>query len=111
MEINNENGFRLFEGYNLTNDSDWINERDAIPPELAKQVSRLSKEAMDKTNKGIIKKLSDLIVKYPNSALLKNYLTVAYMVKGEDEKGRETMEWTLAEHPDYLFGKYMKGYG
>lgn len=106
--MKNTDDFILFEGYKITQDSDLINQLNGVPSELAKQLKRLHNETIDKRNKGIIKKLSDLIVKYPNVALLKNYLTVAYILKDENEKGREAMEWTLSEHPDYLFGKYMK---
>lgn len=106
--MKNTEDFIQFEGYKITKDFDLLNQINGVPPELAKQLKRLYNETIDKWNKGIIKKLSDLIVKYPNVALLKNYLTVAYILKDENEKGREAIEWTLAEHPDYLFGKFMK---
>jgi hypothetical protein len=37
--------------------------------------------------------------------ILKNYLSVAYNIRGNIQKSREVNEWLLGEHPDYLFAK------
>ncbi|MCX6207824.1 MAG: DUF1186 domain-containing protein, partial [Bacteroidetes bacterium] len=50
-------------------------------------------------------KLTDLIVKYPQSPQLKNFLSAAYSVKGNFKKATEVNQVILTEHPDYLFAK------
>ena len=102
MKKNND--YLFFEGYKLTNEPlENIN-----TPELKKQLSRLHEDIYNKQKKGVIKELVDLISKYPQYPILKNYLSNAYSVRGENEKSIEVIDWTIAEHPEYLYGRILK---
>lgn len=92
-------------GYNITTDPQFQNERFGNSPELVKQMEPLFFEAQDKKNKKVIDKLTNLIIQFPKSPQIKNYLSVAYNVQGKYDKAMEVNNWILAEHPDYLFGK------
>ncbi len=92
-------------GYNITTDPQFQNERFGNSPELAKQMETLFFEAQDEKNKKVIDKLTHLIIQYPKSPQIKNYLSVAYHVQGKFAKATEVNNWILAEHPDYLFAK------
>ena len=92
-------------GYNITTDPQFQNERCGNTPELVRQMESLYFETQDKKNKKIIDKLTGLILKYPKSPQLKNYLSVAYSVQKKMDKAFEVNQWILAEHPDYLFAK------
>lgn len=70
-------------GYNITTDPQFQNERFGNVPELVKQMETLFFEAQDKKNKKVIEKLTNLIIQYPKSPQIKNYLSVAYRVQGK----------------------------
>jgi len=95
-------------GYTITEDSQFQDKQFGITPELRKQLEQLGYEAQDKKNKKIIEKLTQLIVQFPTVPILKNYLTVAYDLQGNYKKAMEVNNWTLTEHPDYLFAKINK---
>lgn len=92
-------------GYNITTDPDFQNERFGNTEALISQFNELFIEAQNKKNKKIIDRLTKLIIKYPKSPQLKNFLSVAYNVQGNYKKAIELNNWILAEHPDYLFAK------
>ena len=92
-------------GYHITTDPTFQNERFGNASQLIDQFEELYTESLNKKNKKIIDKLTGLILKYPQSPQLKNFLSVAYSVKGNYEKATEANKWTLTEHPDYLFAK------
>jgi len=92
-------------GYHITTDPKFQNKRNAISPELEKQLEALAIESRGNTTAKTIEKLTQLIVKYPTVPQLKNYLTVAFNGQGNHEKAVEANNWTLKEHPDYLFAR------
>jgi len=92
-------------GYNITTDPYFQNHRFGYTTELTKQLETLFVESQDKKNKKIIDKLSKLIIEYPSSPQLKNFLSVAHHIKGNYDKAIEVNNWILSEHPDYLFAK------
>lgn len=96
---------RLFE-YEITTDPEFMDEQNAITPELRKVLTPLYEEIFErKGNKKTIDRILKLIEKNPENPQLKNYLSVAYKESGNTEKAREVNKWIIAEHPDYLFGK------
>ncbi|MDO9257394.1 MAG: DUF1186 domain-containing protein [Bacteroidales bacterium] len=95
-------------GYKITTDPLFQNKRLGITPVLQKQLEPLFFEVQNKSNSKIIDKLTHLIVEYPTVPLLKNYLSVAYNVRGNHDEAMEVNKWILADHPDYLFGKLNK---
>lgn len=95
-------------GYHITDDSHFQDKRFGITPELRKQLEPLGYESQDKKNKKIINKLTQLIVQYPTVPILKNYLSVAYNIRGNYKKAMEINNWSLIEHPDYLFARINK---
>ncbi len=97
-----ENRYKLV-GYNITTEPKYNNQKYGVTPELEKQMETLYLESTDKNNKKIIDKLTQLIIKYPLIPILKNYLSIAYNVRGNHEKADEVNKWILSEHPDYLF--------
>jgi tetratricopeptide (TPR) repeat protein len=56
-----------------------------------------------KNNTQIIDELTDLIIKHPLTPILKNFLSVAYSIRGNNKKAQEVNEWILTEYPNYLF--------
>jgi len=57
----------------------------------------------------VISELLELKEKYPNVPVLGNYLYVAYMLIGDEEKTDEIMLENYQKHPDYLFAKLNYG--
>jgi len=92
-------------GYHITTDPQFQNKRYGIPPELEKQLEKLAVKSQEKGTSKIIDQLNGLIVKYPTVPQLKNYLSVAFHAQGNYEKAVEVNNWTLKEHPDYLFAR------
>ncbi|MEO8765235.1 MAG: DUF1186 domain-containing protein [Ginsengibacter sp.] len=92
-------------GYNITTDPGFQNEQFGHTQDLIEQFNELFIECQIKKNKKIIPRLTALILKYPQSPQLKNYLFVAYSVRRNYEKAAEINSWIITEHPDYLFGK------
>jgi hypothetical protein len=92
-------------GYNITTDPGFQNERFGNTHELRDRFNELYIESQNKKNKKIINTLTSLILKYPKSPQLKNFLSVAYSVQGNYKKATEVNKWILTEHPDYLFAR------
>ncbi len=92
-------------GYHITTDPQFQNNRYSIPPELEKQMQSLAIECQKKGTSKIIEKLNKLVIQYPTVPQLKNYLSVAFHVRGNKKKAEEVNQWTLSEHPDYLFAR------
>jgi effector-binding domain-containing protein len=95
----------IVSGYNITTDPGFQNEKAGNTEDLIKQFKKLYFESQNKKNKKIITKLTALILKYPASPQLKNFLSVAHNVQGNYKKATEVNNWILTEHPDYLFAK------
>ncbi len=95
----------IYSTYKVTSDMDWHIARYGITRELADQFEELHARSMDKKDKNIIERLTNLIIQYPNAPELKNFLSTAYNTRGNRKKATEINQWTVAEHPDYLFGK------
>jgi len=67
------------------------------------QMAKIHRKAIKGGQKNIdylIRKIKE----YPNVPQLKNYLSVALMNTGHEEKAYEVNDRILEEHPDYLFG-------
>lgn len=92
-------------GYHITTDSSFQNKRYGIPPELDKQLELLAVNCQTDKSPKMIERLHQLIEKYPRVPQLKNYLSVAFHTQGNYEKAVEVNDWTLKEHPDYLFAR------
>ncbi len=90
--------------YEITTNSEFMNEKFGITPELFRQMEGLYHKTQKGGNK-IIERLIFLVEKYPQVPQLKNFLSAAYMNSGNIEKAREVNKWIIKEHPDYLFGK------
>lgn len=95
--------YKLF-SYEITTDKDFFNDEFGITPDLQEQFESLY-YGSEKGGGKIIKRLIELIEKYPHVPHLKNYLMVAYTNSGENKKAVEVNHWLIREHPDYLFGK------
>ncbi|MEO6681938.1 MAG: DUF1186 domain-containing protein [Ginsengibacter sp.] len=91
--------------YQITSDPNFQNEHFGNTPKLIAQFEGLYRAAMNPKDKKIIDQLTDLILKHPKSPQLKNFLSVAYHVRGNHKKAQEANKWILSEHPDYLFAK------
>jgi tetratricopeptide (TPR) repeat protein len=91
--------------YKITSDNDLLYERYGITRELSGQFEDLHARALNRNDNTIIDRLTNLVIKFPNSPQLKNFLSVAYNIRGNRQKAREINDRTLTEHPDYLFGK------
>ncbi len=94
--------------YKITDDTDYQNQRYGITPALHRQLESLAIEVHNKKNTKVIDRIMRLIEEFPGIPMLKNYLSVAYSVRGNYEKSTEINDLLLAEHPDYLFAKLNK---
>ena len=94
--------------YEITSDKEFENELFCNPPELAEQLESLYEEIQDISDSKIIDKLNELIIKYPKSPQIKDYLCIAYYVRGNRKKSLEVNEKILKEHPDFLFARLTK---
>lgn len=94
----------IVQGFRITEDPDFQDERMGITPELKSQLESLYYECQDEKNKTIVDKLVKLIDRYPQVPILKNFLSSAYMTKENTAKAMEINQRIRVEHPDYLFG-------
>lgn len=94
----NNEGYEAF-SYQITNEP-----ISSYGPEKAELFEKLHYEAQ-KGKRGVIKRLQKYISKYPKDAVLKNYLFIAYKMKGMDVEAQRILQKTIDQHPDYLFGK------
>lgn len=91
-------------GYTITTDPNFLNEQNAITPELSGKLERFHRLALG-GKKSSIQKILDAIEQYPDNPQLKNYLSVLYGQLNETQKMYDVNKWIIAEHPNYLFGK------
>jgi hypothetical protein len=72
---------------------------------------QIYEELGNKTKKNItqsyLRKLKNLVERYPNYPALKNYLGVAYQEADLNEECNALVNEILEKHPDYLFGRIM----
>ena len=97
-------------GYNITSNPDFQNEKFGNTPALIAQLESLHFDAANPKNNKIIAKLLDLIIQYPSSPQLKNFLSLAYAIRNNFSKAEEVNNWIRVEHPDYIFGILNEGY-
>lgn len=91
-------------GYNITTDPDYLDEQNAITPELKSKIERYHKMALS-GKKSSVQKIKDAIEQYPDNPQLKNFLFVLYSKLKEYQKMYDVNNRIIAEHPNYLFGK------
>jgi len=90
-------------GYNLTEDSTFMDRQNHMSPFLKDRIQKLYFD-IQKGKPSLIPEILKLIEQFPQNPQLKNYLSVAYNNSGNIEKSEEVNNWILKEHPDYLFG-------
>ena len=95
---------KIVSAYNITTDPNFLDQQNAITPELSRILERFHELALD-GKKSSVPKILNAIEKYPDNPQLKNYLSVLYGQIGYTKKMFETNQWILSEHPNYLFGK------
>ena len=70
-------------GYEITTDPEFMDEQNAMTPELRRELEPLYYEISEsKGSKKIIEKILKLIEKNPKNPQLKNFLSVAYKESG-----------------------------
>lgn len=94
----------ILSGYEITTDPNFLDELNAITPELSSKLEYYHELALD-GKKSSIKKIQKAIERHPKNPQLKNYLSVLYGHIGDTKKMYDVNKWILAEHPNYLFGK------
>lgn len=95
----------IVNGYHITTDPTFQDQKFGISPKLRRQMESLFYEINDNKNKRIIEELTQLIIENPTVPILKNYLSVAYNARGNYQKALEANNWLATEHPDYLFAR------
>ncbi|WP_301201191.1 DUF1186 domain-containing protein [Plebeiibacterium marinum] len=90
--------------YNITNDTSLLNDIYGITPQINSHIQKAYKMALS-GNASQVKKLQDFIEKYPQIPHFKNFLSVLYQKRDQEDKAYETIKRTIQENPDYLFGK------
>lgn len=95
----------LVNNYTITEDPTFFDNDNEITQELRIQLEKCYELALSGKKSGS-KIIQQQIEKFPDSPQLKNYLSVWYSNVGDIEKSYETNKWIVAEHPDYIFGKF-----
>ncbi len=80
----------------------------ALPKSERDHISQLY-ALIQKSPQQVVPELLDLKEKHPNVPVLGNYLYVAYMLLGDEEKSDAMMLENYQRHPDYLFAKLTYG--
>ncbi len=85
---------------------------DALPNNESDKLTTAERDELDgiygKLTSGsheVIRRLQELIQKYPDLPVLYNYLIVSYSYSNNTEKSIETLEKCIELFPDYLFSK------
>ncbi|HCT71182.1 MAG TPA: hypothetical protein DF409_09280, partial [Bacteroidales bacterium] len=94
-----------FHGYRITEDSQFVFRLRGIGAELAGELERAAMECQDERNRLILSRLNRLVKEHPEIPMFKNYLSIAYHVRGEHRKAAEINKQLFREHPDYLFAR------
>ena len=92
-------------GYKISIDPDFMNEHYGINEQLRKMLELVIIELQNTNDKKIILKIKKLIEQYPHLPQLRNYLTLAYVKYGYNNKADDNNEQTLILFPNYLFAK------
>ena len=92
-----------FSNIKITNDPSFQDEMFAVTPQLKLQFVDLHAKAIDKNNDTVIEELIQMVIKHPYTPQLKNFLCVAYQIRGKMDKAKEVNQWMLSEHPTYLY--------
>lgn len=98
-----ENKYKAY-GYSITSDPNFQNNEFGVTPQLQAIFETLHSKIFNLSDVKIIDELIDLVIKHPLTPMLKNFLSTAYSVRGNNKKALEVNEWILKEHPNYLFG-------
>ena len=75
-----------------------------LPNSVQEQLGRLYDEAQEKPQE-VIPELLELQKKYPRVPQIFNYLAVAYLGAGENEKAEAIIQENIRKNPNYLFAK------
>lgn len=94
-----------FHGYRITEDAQFVFRLRGIGAELAGEIERAAMECQDDRNRLILSRLNRLVKEHPEIPMFKNYLSIAYHVRGENRKAAEINNQLFMEHPDYLFAR------
>lgn len=78
--------------------------KEEIPPEIRDEKPSLFQQCQVDPA-GMIPRLEKLVDRYPGTASLKNWLSVAYSRVGRIEDAQAMIERAFRENPDYLFAK------
>lgn len=97
-------------GYTVQYEKEYVAQYYHIPQELHDQFPALEADASNAETEGIIPKLVALVSEYPHIPQLKNFLSTAYFVRGQEQKAYEVNQQNEAEHPDYIFAKLNRAY-
>ena len=95
--------YKLF-NYEITDETDFMDKKLGITPEIRDHIHELYFEAHE-PERGTVKKLKNLIKRYPHIPHFKNFLTAVYDSKGDKIRAYECNKLIQREHPDYLFGR------
>jgi hypothetical protein len=91
--------------YEITTDASFLNEKNAITPELEIELQDLPAACQDPKNNKVVNRLLELIAIHPRVPVLKNLLSVAYGVRNKFQESYDITDQILVEHPGYLFGR------
>jgi len=95
--------------YNIVYEPAFLHGLSDTPPDAVEKLNAYH-PLLEEDPAGCIPELMELCRQYPAVPQFKNYLCVAYQYLGNKEKATEVNDWTMREHPDYLFAKLYKAY-
>lgn len=74
------------------------------PPELQSQLAGLYEASRHRPDRALAERLRQLVQRYPDVPILKNYLMTTYTLTGQKSRADEVLNQTLKQHPRYLLG-------
>lgn len=95
-------------GFNITEDPYFTANLYGVDFTLTRKFDSIRRKVFNPGNQSVINELIHLIEINPSVPMLKNYLSVAYDIRGMEDKAFEMNNRIVAEHPDYFFGKLNK---
>jgi uncharacterized protein YecA (UPF0149 family) len=94
----------IVSGYKVTTSNEVINKLYGVTPDIEQKLYEMSVK-VQKGKNSAIKELNDLIYRYPQIPMFKNFLSTLYDMKGNHFMAKEVNDRLIKANPDYLYGK------
>jgi tetratricopeptide (TPR) repeat protein len=94
----------FYEKYGLKVTRDALKQPEGEPPIHVMQRLHDTVKLGGAVSPKMIDELEHYVAQYPTAGALKNYLYIAYSNANQKQKATDTLNLTVEQHPDYIFG-------